>query len=607
MQTRDGVPEHSTSQSGLRHNLKSDAWSTDLPSTWADVAADEVSDALIAAMALGGVEYLFFNSGSELIFMQEAIAKAQARGSPAPKLITMTHEGPSLHAALGYSAVTGKPSATAAHVDVGTQNYGCAVHNAWASRLPVLITAGTAPVAYPGSMPGARDGGHFWAQQPFDQNGIVRPYVKWDHRLDYQDNPGLIVSRALQVAQSDPGGPVYLSVPRELAYLPLDRARFPTAGQLGFNRRPAPDANAIREIAERLVKARNPFVVVSRSGRDPATVPALVQLCELLALPVAESALRCYQCYPMNHPLYQGTTSLKDADVVLVLEADVPWVPGTNSPPDHAYVAVVDLDPVKAYIPTYEFTADMRLVSGSLHAIQGLQQAAEDVMSTGDRTRFAERAAHWDETSRARVLQAEQEAKAAATKSPIDPSWLAYQISQVLDENCLLLDDTLATNPLQRYLRFSSPGCYFHNPGTGGGWGVGAAFGAKLGQPDKDVVVVTGDGFYMYSVPNAAIWAAAHYGAPFMSIVFQNRSYTTGTRHVARVYPDGYSVRSGIEGGYFDPPIDFAKEAEAAGAYGENVRDPDQVGPAIRRGLEQIRRGKPAVIAVWLPKVLCDD
>jgi len=118
---------------------------------------------------------------------------------------------------------------------------------------------------------------------------------------------------------------------------------------------------------------------------------------------------------------------------------------------------------------------------------------------------------------------------------------------------------------------------------------------------------VTGDGFYMYSTANSAIWAAAHYGAPFMTIVYQNRSYTTATVGVEEVYPGGYAARAGYDGGYFDPPVDFAKEAEAAGAYGENVRDPAEVGPALRRGRDAIRRGTPAVISVWLPRILQDD
>ena len=151
---------------------------------WVEVPADDNGDAMIAAMAEAGVDYIFFTSGSEIGFYQEAIAKAHAQGRKAPKLITVTHEHASLNAALGYAAVSGKPAVTAAHVDCGTQHYGGAVHTAFHSGLPVVITGGGSPTSYPGSFPGARDGGgHIWLQQSFDQNGIVRQYTKWDHRM----------------------------------------------------------------------------------------------------------------------------------------------------------------------------------------------------------------------------------------------------------------------------------------------------------------------------------------------------------------------------------------------------------------------------------------
>jgi acetolactate synthase-1/2/3 large subunit len=578
------------------------------PDHWTDVPADEIGDAIVAAMGLGGVGYMFFNSGSEIMFLQEAIAKASALGRPAPKLVMMTHEYPTLNAALGYAAVSGRMAATAVHVDVGTQHYGCAIHTARHSGLPVLITAGAPPVAYPGSMRGARDGSHFWVQQTPDQAGIVRQYMKWDHRLEYQDNAGLIVSRALQIAQSEPRGPVYLSLPREIAFLPANGARFPTAQQLGITRAPAPDPDGVRELAARLVKARNPAIVVQRSGRNPATVQALVRLAEFLGAPVGEAAARSYQCFPMDHPLYQSITlDLTRADVVLVIEADVPWIPGPKGPPRDAHVSVVDIDPIKAHIGTYEFCADLRLMADTEITLGVLLPAVQKLAGAGDRTRFKERAARWVDISRARFLKSEQAAQAKATKSPISPLWLSYQIGHAMDDNCLMLDETLMLSPLPPYLRFSQPGSYFRNPGSGGGWCAGAALGAKLGRPEKDVVAVSGDGFYMYSVANAAIASAVRYGAPFMSVIYQNRSYSTGTEATAQFYPDGYAVRGGLEAGYFDPPIDFAKEAEAAGAYGENVRDPAQVGPALQRGLEQIRAGTPAVIAVWLPKIMREE
>jgi acetolactate synthase-1/2/3 large subunit len=576
---------------------------------WVEVPADEVGDAVIAALELGGVEYLFFTSGSEIGFFQEAIAKAKSQGrNKTPRLITVNHEHTSLNAALGYAAVSGKPAITAAHVDVGTQHYGGAVHTAWHSGLPVLITAGAPPTAHPDSMRGARDGGgHIWMQQSFDQHGIVRPYVKWDHRMEYQDNPGLMISRALQVARSEPCGPVYMSFPREISLLKMNGARFPTADQLGIPIPPAPDPDAVAKIAQRLLKARSPAVVVARSGRNPKTMPALVALCELLGLPVLDAALRGYHCFPLNHPLFVGAGSLKDADVVLALEADVPWMPGPDAPRSEAYVAIVDVDAAKVRIPTMEFTANIRLTADSLQTIRALERAARELMSADDRQRIEERTARITADVQAKRRRLEEEARAHSTATPIDPRWLSYQIGQVLDDNCIVFNETIPPNQVHHYLRCARPGSYFYNPGSSGGWSPGAALGAKLAAPERDVVAITGDGFYMFGTANAALWSAAHHGAPFMAVVYQNRSYSTGVLRVASVYPDGYAAKGGYEGGYFDPPIDFAREAEACGAYGENVRDPAEVAPALKRGLEQIRNGRPAVISVWLPRLLQKD
>jgi acetolactate synthase-1/2/3 large subunit len=457
-------------------------------------------------------------------------------------------------------------------------------------------------------MRGSRDGSHFWVQQTADQNGIVRQYMKWDHRLDYQDNAGLIVSRAVQIAQSEPRGPVYLSLPREIAFLPTDGAKFPTAERLGITRAPAPDPDAVEELAERLVRARNPVFLVQRSGRNPASLAPMVELAEFLGVGIGEAAARSYQCFPMNHPLYQSTSlDLTKADVVVAIENDVPWMPGPQEPPPDAFLAVVDIDPVKAHIGTYEFAADLRLMADTEITMRVLLDAVQKLANAGDRTRFKERAERWAKVSRERYEADVRAAQAEAKNSPISPLWLSYQICQAMDDNCLMMDETLMLNPLPRYLRFSEPGTYFRNPGSGGGWCAGAALGAKLARPEKDVVSVTGDGFYMYSVANVAISAAARYKAPFMSVIYQNRSYSTGTKATASFYPDGYAVQGGLEAGYFDPPMNFAKEAEAAGAYGENVKDPDQVGPALKRGLEQTRKGIPAVISVWLPKILRND
>jgi acetolactate synthase-1/2/3 large subunit len=576
---------------------------------WVDVPADDNGDAMIAAMAEAGVEYVFFTSGSEIGFYQEAVAKAHAQGRKAPKLITVTHEHASLNAALGYAAVSGMPAVTAAHVDCGTQHYGGAVHTAFHCGLPVVITGGGSPTSYPGSFLGARDGGgHIWLQQSFDQNSIVRQYTKWDHRMELQDNPGLMISRALQAARTEPCGPVYLQLPREVSLAKVNGARFPTMAQLGVARPAAPDPEGIREIAQRLVKAENPFVLVARSGRDPATVPALVRLCELMGLPVAQSGLRAYQCFPLNHPLYMSEAHLKDADVLLALDVDIPWLADSNPPPDSAWVAITDVEPAKRRIPTMEFTADLRLTANALSVIEALEAEARRIITPDDKKRFAARGERCAKLSAKRRHDLAEDAKSRSSKNPIDPKWLSHCIGNLVDDNFIVFDETISQNQVHDYLPLSQPGAYFHNPASSGGWAQGAAFGAKLAAPDKDVIAVSGDGFYMFGTPIHALWAARHYKAPFMAIVYQNRSYSTGTLRIDRVYgKDSYAGKAEYDGGYFDPPIDFAKEAEAAGAYGENVTDPAEIEPALRRGLKNIREGRPAVISVWLARLLQKD
>jgi acetolactate synthase-1/2/3 large subunit len=573
---------------------------------WTEVATEEVSDALVAAMALGGVDYLFFTSGSEIMFWQEATAKAHALGRPSPRLLSVVHENVTLNAALGYVMVSGRPAATAVHVDLGTLSYGGGIHTAFRGWYPVLMTAGVGPRAYPGTARGARGGGpHFWLQEVRDQGEIVRQYVKWDHRLESQDNPGLIVSRALQVALSEPTGPVYLSVPRELAMQPLAVGRFPTVPQLGLPVTPAADPDAIRELAGWLVAAESPVIVCCRSGRNPAAVAALVRLAELLAIPVRDGPPWTDRLnFPFDHPLHRTAPPLAEADVVLVVEAQIPWIPGGDEPSPHARVVIIDADPIAGHIPTIEFTADLRLQADTAKALNQLYEAAAKRLMAADRRRIAARFERARRVKQAQWDEAERWALADGRAEVVTPTWLAYQLGHLVGDDAILLDDALSSSGLvQRYFRGRRPGTFFRSGGSAGGWGIGAALGAKLAAPDRDVVLAVGDGYYMFGVPYAALWSACRYGAPFLAVVFENGSYSTGTLGVEEFYPGGYAARAGFEGGYFEPAPDFAREAEAVGCYGERVTTPSEVEAALRRGLATTREGAPAVIVVRLPRL----
>src|ERR1700730_3152342 len=179
--------------------------------------AEQAAEALMASMKLTGIDRLWFTSGTELAFFQEVPVKHQALGRPTPTIMTMTHENAALAAACGETMVTGKPSATAAHVECGMINAGGSIHNADRGHYPVLMMSGYPPSAESGSVPGARDAGIQWFQQVRDQGELVRQYMRWDHKLASYDNPGTVVTRAVQVMLSEPQGPAYLAIPREPA------------------------------------------------------------------------------------------------------------------------------------------------------------------------------------------------------------------------------------------------------------------------------------------------------------------------------------------------------------------------------------------------------
>src|SRR5262245_36855603 len=568
---------------------------------WSEYPGDDWSDALVQSMKLGGIDHLFFVSGSEIAFWQESIAKANERGWPAPKLITVTHEAVALNAALGTAMVRNQPAATAVHVDVGTLNYGGAIHTAWRGNYPVLITAGTGPRAYPGSMIGARNSPVQWVQEPRDQGGIVRQYTKVDHRLEHQDNPGMMISRLLQIAMSEPKGPAYLTVPRESAMLKLPgKTYFPTRDELGIARPAWPDPSDARRAAQWLIEARNPCIYAGTAGRNPEAVAEIVRLAELLALPVMDSDRLNF---PNTHALYGTGPAVKDADVLLMLEALIPYISPAAAPPPGAKIIWAEADPVLSNYKSMEFQADLWLPVTAGAAARAVYDAATTLLKQSDMSRVAERRERLEARKHEMDAENERLGVEAGRRRPLHPRWVAYQLGKILEPDAIVVDDALSNSDnVCAHHRRSQPGTYFGSGGSSGGWGIGAAVGAKLAAPDHDVVFASGDGYLMFGTPLPALWTASHYKAAFLSVVFVNRSYTTGTNGLVRTYPNGVAVRTGnYDGGVFDPPPDFAKLAEAGNCYGETVREPEEVAPALRRGLDYVRRGTPALIAAYLP------
>src|SRR5262245_60974113 len=176
----------------------------------------EAAEAYVRALVAQGVTCLFMNPGTDTIPIQEALSKLEQLGEPVPRTILCLFERVALAAAHGYYAASGEPQAVLVHVDVGTQNLGGMLHNAQRGRAAVLISAGRTPYTTDPTQRGTRDTYIHWLQEQFDQHGIVRNYVKWDYELRRPEQMGEVIARAFQIAASDPPGPVYVTLPREV-------------------------------------------------------------------------------------------------------------------------------------------------------------------------------------------------------------------------------------------------------------------------------------------------------------------------------------------------------------------------------------------------------
>ena len=343
-----------------------------------EIAVDSVAEAYLTLLAERGVEYLFANAGTDFAPLVEAFAKAARTGAPAPKPVLATHENLALSMAHGWAIATGRVPAVMVHVSVGTANGVCGVFNAARDNVPMLFTAGRSPLTEAG-LPGARDVYIHWAQEMFDQAGMVRELVKWDYELRNGEQLETVVDRALAVATSEPKGPVYLSLPREVLAEPLPGFAYDTPSRRVAAAPPGPDANAIDEAARILAAANNPLIITASAGREPAAVAALADLAERFALPVVQHRPR-HLSLPANHPCHLGYDAgpyLEDADAILVLECDVPWVPSLKAPGRQCRVIHLGVDPLFQRYPIRGFPCDLAITGAPATALPALAAALE--------------------------------------------------------------------------------------------------------------------------------------------------------------------------------------------------------------------------------------
>jgi acetolactate synthase-1/2/3 large subunit len=561
--------------------------------------------ALLEALHEAGVSYLFANFGSDHPPILESIAEARATGHGIPAVITCPNEMVALSAAHGYAQITGRGQAVLVHVDVGTQGMAGALHNVSRCRVPVLIFSGAVPFTQQGELPGSRNEFIHWLQDVFDQRGIVRGYVKYDNEIRSGRNIKQMVRRAMQIAHSDPQGPVYLMAAREvleeqIPHAAADSAEWPAIAPCAM------PASAVDALVGDLLAAERPLVVTSNVGRNPAAVEELVRLCRRLAMGVFESVPN-YVNFPADNVLYQGSQwseqrqhpVLAEADCILVLDSDIPWIPTVNRPSSDARIHHIDVDPLKEKMPLWSIPAKNVCRADAATALRQINDCLDTVHIDGPAVE--KRRAHYAALHAARETVLRQ-----LERQPVDvitPEFLTACVREHLDGETLVLNEAITSaNTVNEHLCATCPGTVFGSGASSLGWNGGAAIGVKLAHPEKTVVCLTGDGSYMFSVPTTVHWMARRYQTPFLQIVYNNRGWRAPKLSALALHPEGFASKANDLDLSFDPPPDYAGIAAAAGgAFAQIVRDPGELDAALRNALKVVREeGRCAVLDVWL-------
>ena len=382
----------------------------------------------------------------------------------------------------GYYMATGRVQAVMVHVGLGTANSINGLYNAARQNVPILFSAGRTPLLE-GGLPGSRNNYINWAQEMFDQAGMVRELVKWEYELRHPLQLETVVDRALALATSEPQGPVYLTLPREVLAAASHGHEPGVKTSIAAATPAQADSAALAQLAGWLRAARAPLIITSDAGRKAGAAAALGALAQRYALPVVQYRPR-FLCLPLTHEMHCGfdaTPLLPDADLVLVLESDVPWIPDQVAPNAACKVVHLGVDPLYARYPIRGFRADLTITGEPVGALAQLDLALQKV-DAGFKARIDARRTTVADFRKTHGLPGARMTQAPATMSA---KWVTRCIDDICDADTVLLNEYPLV--LEELTRIKPGNYYLAQPGGRPGLGHRRGAGVQAGPAGPDV------------------------------------------------------------------------------------------------------------------------
>ncbi|NOT25086.1 MAG: twin-arginine translocation signal domain-containing protein [Acidobacteria bacterium] len=558
------------------------------------------SDFMVDVLKHLGFEYVAANPGSSFRSLHESIVNYG--GNKAPELLTCCHEESSAFMACGYAKVEGKPMAIMAHSTVGLQHASIGVYEAFGAGVPVFIILGNTIDA------ADRRPGVEWSHSAQDAASMVRDYTKWDDLPISLTHFAESAVRGYKIAMTPPMGPVVLVADSHLQEAGVEEHGPLRMPRLTLARPPAADSGAVAELAKLLVAAENPVLLGGQAIRTPEGMRLLIELAETLQAPVSGGK------FPSRHPLRQGGGAIRNADLVVGL--DVPDFWGTvntyldqhvrrvqsNTRPGVKLVSLTsgDLYLKSNYQNFQRYTeVDMAIAADPEATLPSLLEAVKRLVTPDRQRAFAERGKRIAAAS----AQALEQARTAATfgwnESPISVPRLTAELWNAIKDHDWANVGGVGGGPLwnidKHYQTIDGGGV------SAEGGDLPTAVGAALAhrKHGRLAVSIQKDGDFMYAP--GALWTAAHHRIPFLSVMHNNRCYHQEVMHIQRManrHQRGIT-NAGIGNRLDDPNIDFAAMARAMGVHGEGpITNPNDLGPAIRRAVDVVLKGEPALVDV---------
>jgi acetolactate synthase-1/2/3 large subunit len=382
-------------------------------------------------------------------------------------------------------------------------------------------------------------------------------------------------------------------LPREWLCEPLQAIPRP-ANCSGAATKTQADPAALEKIAELLIAAEHPLIVTKYLGRNPEAVSQLVELAELLSIPVVQQLNHVN--FPTDHPLYLGTETArlaKNSDLILLIDVDTPWDKANRDfLQPGAKIIHLERDPLFTSIPVWGFSADLAVTGCSEISLPVLNSIIRGKRETGagSKTKLDERRKKIEAEHEAMMRESEASIEAASSQKPISPTWVSKCIGDLMDDKTIIVNEAV-TSRLAEILRLNRPGSLFSTPPAGHlGWGLGAAIGMKLGAPDATVIAAEGDGSYIFSAPTACHFTAQKYRIPFLTVIYNNQAWNASINAARGLYPDGVAQRTrNFPGCDLSPSPQFELTARACGAYASSVEEPSELPDALQRALKVVK------------------